>query len=438
MDENSLLLTHNLHRQDAEKFADHDPHLSKLNHLPYTYKSKLLQQLPQNIPGIFTLTGGGLVGKTTLLKQWVQHLIINKTLADDIVFYSGEWLDDFQKLIDLVQIEKARIIIIDEVTHIQNWEKAIKFFVDTGITKQKTFLLASSNKTLHKKIALHFPNPYDHIKKTDFYLNPLSFHEFITLKHPTSETKNINLSVEFEQYLLHGGYLIAINDIANNGLIQDETLKSYAAWLRREIQDSNKQEFFLLEIVTGIVSHYNSPVTWNMLSKESSIDHPKTISDYINLLESLSAVYVQPALIEEKLSPAPKKARKIMFCDPFIFHSIKAWLSPGKNVFKIQIQETIDDIELCSKLVKACVTTHYEKYYPTYYIKAEGEIDLAYIWEQRFWPIIIIWTNQLRAKDLKQIMKYPNGKILTKTMRSGAIEHIRTEPLPQALLKLGE
>jgi len=31
--------------------------------------------------------------------------------------------------------------------------------------------------------------------------------------------------------------------------------------------------------------------------------------------------------------------------------------------------------------------SHYARFYPTYYIKAEGEVDIAYISKGRFWPL---------------------------------------------------
>ena len=47
------------------------------------------------------------------------------------------------------------------------------------------------------------------------------------------------------------------------------------------------------------------------------------------------------------------------------------------------------------------------------------------------------WTRQLRAKDLKQIVKYPNGRILTRSRHCAEILGIPTEPLPLAMLCLG-
>ena len=126
-----------------------------------------------------------------------------------------------------------------------------------------------------------------------------------------------------------------------------------------------------------------------------------------------------------------------MFLDPFIFHAVNAWLKPCADPFNEQVKPMLMDQNRCAKLVEACVTTHYSRYYPTYYIKAEGEVDIAYVENKKFWPIEVKWTGQLRPKDLKQISKYKNGLILTKSKEQGLIQGIRTLPLPVALLSVG-
>lgn len=441
MNENFLLL--NRHLDNPEQFSTVDPHLSKLKHLRYVNSSQLLYQLPTAQPGIYTLTGGGLVGKTTLLKQWMAKLLSDGIPAKSITFFSGEFIDNYHMLINYLEMQlknkppdMIQYVLLDDVTRISGWDKAIKFSAEIGLLDRIVLLLASSDRNLQEKLKLHFPNRQYAAQLMDFHLYPLSFRECVLLKHPNPQTADINLTEEFNQYLLHGGFLIAINDFAMHGEILESTLTAYSDWMRKEILRHERQESFLREILTAIIEHYQTPITWNTITKELSINHPKTIGDYVALLESLDAVFVQFALLEKRLTKAPKKARKVMFFDPFIFHSMKAWLDPIKNPFETQIKPVLDNPEWCAKIVDACVTTHFSRYYPAYYIKAEGEIDLAYIFNRRFWPILITWTNQLHAKDLKQILKYPNGKILTKSQRSGTIEHIRTEPLPQALWRL--
>ena len=90
-----------------------------------------------------------------------------------------------------------------------------------------------------------------------------------------------------------------------------------------------------------------------------------------------------------------------------------------------------------SKLVEACVATHMRRRYPTYYIKAAGEVDVAYVDRGRFWPIEVKWTAQIRPRDLKQIRKYDNGRILARVRQSSTIDGVAVEPLPLALLGMG-
>lgn len=125
-----------------------------------------------------------------------------------------------------------------------------------------------------------------------------------------------------------------------------------------------------------------------------------------------------------------------MFTDPFIYHAAGAWLKPHKDPYHQQVAPAIADPTIVSKLAEACVITHYRRHYPTYYIKAAGEVDIAYVDENRFHPVEIKWTNQIRPNDLKQIARYPNGRILTKARQSKMIQNISTESLPLSLLRL--
>jgi len=141
--------------------------------------------------------------------------------------------------------------------------------------------------------------------------------------------------------------------------------------------------------------------------------------------------------LENKLAAAPKKAKKVIFSDPFIYHATNAWLNPCKDPFEMLLRPQIDSPESCSKIVESCVVNHYQRKYPVFYIKAKAEVDIAYIDKKRFWPLEVKWTGQLRPKELKQISKYSNGKILTKSYTPGKIQGIPTEPIPLNLLRLG-
>jgi predicted AAA+ superfamily ATPase len=241
---------------------------------------------------------------------------------------------------------------------------------------------------------------------------------------------------EFEAYIVHGGFLTAMNDMVTNGRIAADTLSTYADWIRGDVLKRGKQEHYLREVLSAIVRRYGTQVTWNNLVRDLSIDHPKTVADYISLLESMDAAFVQAALVEDKLAPAPKKARKVMFCDPFIFHAVSSWLKPVEDPYEQLIRISLLDNEKASTLVESCVITHYRRFYPTYYIKAKGEVDMAYVAGKRFHPVELKWTAQVRPTDLEQISKYSNGRILDKSKRSRNVRGIPAQPLPLALFRL--
>lgn len=169
-----------------------------------------------------------------------------------------------------------------------------------------------------------------------------------------------------------------------------------------------KQEIYLKEILMALLNRYNKPSSWHNITNAISIDSPKTVADYCELLSSMDALFIQPALLEDKLVAAPKKARKFMLADPFIYHAIQYCLEPTDDPFE-RINGDVVDPTLSSDLVEAVVSNQFRRFYPTYYIKIEGEVDVAYVDQGKFWPIEVTWRNQLCPKDIKQISKYQNG-----------------------------
>ena len=82
-----------------------------------------------------------------------------------------------------------------------------------------------------------------------------------------------------------------------------------------------------------------------------------------------------------------------------------------------------------SQLVESVCYNHFRHFYHTYYIKAEGEVDVAYIKDKTFWPVEVKWTKSLKANDLKQIAKYKNGIILGKQEAETIVNGIKSVSL---------
>ena len=449
---------HNTHLEDPGLFDKRDPHLRQLQQQLLVHRSNLLDKLPCDRPGIYSIGGGRQIGKTTLMKQWMAELLHNGIEPKRIAYLTGELIDDHHSLVRLLTetlnemvIIGVRYLLLDEVTYIRDWDKGIKYLADTGMLENVVMFLTGSDLVIIKEARMRFPGRRGTADIVDFHLYPLNFLEAVKLKKrfsaetlcrllnpeitPTTTSLD-KLYEEFDLYLVHGGFLTAINDLARHKRIMAATFATYSDWIRGDVLKRGKQEHYLREILAAIVRRYGSQITWNTLAYDLSIDHPKTVADYITLLASMDAAFIQAALVEDKLTAAPKKARKLMFADPFIFHAVRAWLTPHKDPYSRQVKSIVFDPDWTARLAEASVVTHYRRYYPTYYIKARGEVDVAYIDQNRFWPLEVKWTTQLRPKDLKQIAKYPNGRILTKSRHCGEILGIPTEPLPLALLRL--
>ncbi len=431
-------LAHNSHLINPKKFEQNDPQLAFLKTRKITYHWPLVKELPIKEAGIYTLEGGRQIGKTTLLKQWMAYLLKKGVNPQAIAFLSGELIEDFQSLLHLLQFQiqempkkGMKYLIIDEVSYIRDWDKAIKFAADAGMLRSTVLVLTGSDSSLIKEARARFPGRRGKADIVDFHLYPLSFREYVELIGTQKD-----LESSFKKYLIHGGYLTAINDLAMQGMIMPATLVTYSDWVRGDMMKRGKQESYLREIIQSIIKCYSSQVTWTTIANNLSIDHPKTVIDYLSLLESMDTILIQPALIEHKLTAAPKKARKISFRDPFIFHALRAWVEPTQDIYKNQILKTIEDPKLCSLLVEACVANTYARYYPTYYIKGDGEVDIAYVDQGTFWPVEVKWANHLRSAELKQISKYKNGLILTKNDHPGVVGGIPTLPVIQALLEV--
>jgi predicted AAA+ superfamily ATPase len=335
------------------------------------------------------------------MKQWMADLLQNGIAPERIVYFTGELIDDHHSLVRLITETMdempntdLRYIILDEVTYIRHWDKGIKYLADAGILENLVMFLTGSDLVIIKEARMRFPGRRGTAGTVDFHLYPLSFFETVKLKArfasekldqlmnsriEPSDQEVKKLYEEFDIYLIHGGFLTAINDMAKHKCILPHTFSTYSDWIRGDVLKRGKQEHYLREVLEAIIKRYGSQLTWNALARDLSIDHPKTVADYSALLESMDAVFVQAAILEDKLTAAPKKARKLMFSDPFIFHAVRAWLSPCKDPYSQQVVPLTSDPDWAARLVEACVATHYRRHFPTYYIKAEGEVDIAYM-----------------------------------------------------------
>jgi predicted AAA+ superfamily ATPase len=405
---NELQILHNQHHNGGlAALLGRDPHLQRWAIQPLRHVPALLEQLPEE-PGVYTIGGGRQIGKTTTLKLFIKKLLEAGRDPASILFVTGELITDHQTLIHEVQdflqsAPRPAVLIVDEVTYIRDWDKGVKFMADAGLLSGVRLILTGSDLLLIQEARMRFPGRRGRADQVDFHIRPLTFGEFIKLWNKPASNEL------FEQYMIHGGYLTAINDYKRDSKVSLATLRTYSDWIRGDVIKKGRSEGHLKSLLSALILRQGSQVSWNGLCGDLSIDHPKTVSDYVEILERLDVLNVVSAFDEARFVAAPKKAKKIFFTDPFIFQSVQFWLQNSADIPPISPQ-------IMGVLAEGIVHQHLRKSYLTYYIKAEGEVDVVAIKEgsREFTPIEVKWTTQIRPKDLKQIRKYKTGVVWAK------------------------
>jgi len=450
---------HNQFKESFSRYLDFDPHLRRLKENPFIFESPLLKENPFHMAGIYQITGGRQIGKTTFLKQFIKHLLEKKNVKpENIFFVTGEIIESHDILRRIVEgftknITTHGYLFIDEISYIKDWDRSIKYLADAGYFEDITVILTGSDSKIIRTAMKRFAGRRGAADQVDFDFNPLSFMEFVCLIREelqplcedlvevplTDENKKFNIHLgEFNEllhnYLIHGGYLPAINKYYSSSTIPKSVLNTYVHWIRGDILKHNKNENYLFEIIRGIKTTYNSQVSWNSLSKHLSIEHHKTVSDYCQILESMHVLHIQEAILEHKLTGAPKKNRKIYFCDPFIDHALSIYLDPQLTIETISAR--MNNNEFASSYIEAVCVDHCKRWLPTYYIKGlKGEVDLALVFNNTMYPFEVKWSKQLRSIGLKQISTYRNGVVLTPE-RSGRAMNCLFVPLARFLIQV--
>ncbi len=439
---------HNLHLDDPAVFRAMDPQLRELQRLPVAYRYPILEHLPVDRPGVYSITGGRRVGKSTVLKQWMADLMEAGVRPQRIVYLTGELIDDHHALVSLLgRITPERsptrpaYLLVDEVTYIRDWDRGVKYLADAGLLADVVLVLTGSDSVIIREARTRLPGRRGQEPRVDFHLYPLSFAEYLGLGTAgvmdggPAEGASALIGA-FERYLMHGGYLSAINDLEAHGRILPATFAVYADWIRGDMIKRGKQERFLAEIIGSVIRRYGSQVTWPGLAADLSIDHPMTVADYLQFLSQMDVLIVQHALREDRLAPAPKKARKVVFSDPFILHALRSWIEPVEDPFAAQVESILAAPEWAGRLAEACAAVHHHRMHPTYYIKGEGEVDIAIVEGSTFRPIEVKWTGQVRSTDLKQARKYRNSVICSR-LAANRLHGLPNELLPLHLQRLG-
>jgi len=369
--------------------------------------------------GLHFLTGPRQVGKTTALHLFIHELLEKGIEPYSICFLQCDEFSDFHELGEAIdaymETRKSRhiassVLVFDEITFVKEWWRTVKARIDARQMTRDTIIVTGSTSLDLLAQKERFPGRRG--EGIDAILFPLDFHQYAAL-HVTGLvasrlTKDLDIDAMcnpnlllsgklndlFQQYLITGGFPRPIHDFHRSGKVSSATYSDFLAWLKGDMQSAGKSMAFTKEIVQYLLEARNSAISWNSISKNTSIQSPTSVISYVEMLEHMFVIKILYVLNQQK-HVEPRRNKKVHFTDPFLFRVFSE--QTGVDVLDEHVAESI-------------VASHLARKYPTYYWKNGSEIDAIALVENS--PLG--FEVKYGKKSWKRVLHLPKQFILEK------------------------
>ncbi|MGL1934999.1 MAG: ATP-binding protein [Fibrobacterales bacterium] len=261
-------------------------------------RNKYLQWIHQyrNTPLIKVLVGMRRVGKSTLIEQFKDNLYAQEQLPEgsilhiDMELLKNRDITNAEALHDKVtsyftEHKENKVLLIDEVQEIAEWEKAINSFLKEG--EIDIYITGSNSHMLSSDLATFLAGRYVSLE-----VLPLSYRETLQLYGNNQHTDTL-----FQKYLKFGG-LPGLSHLPENEAVLFQTLDAYYSTiiLRDIIERYTIRSSALLEnLVSFFFDNIGNLVTAKSISNYLKSQHIKSsiesVQTYVGYLESCFALH---------------------------------------------------------------------------------------------------------------------------------------------------
>ncbi|MFH1432955.1 MAG: ATP-binding protein [archaeon] len=348
------------------------------------------------------------VGKTTFIKLHIKNLIDSGVDPKRTLYFSCEVLKDFNDILEIVRFSDSLItgkkyIFFDEVTFVKDWQRAIKFILDSPLSKDKIIHVTGSSSVELKKETF----PGRRIKTIHFL--PLSFKDYCMVFGSVNLKKELSDSVMaldaaelnekakkllfffgeidklFSSYIFCGGFPRSMYEYMENGKIPDETYDIYWKWIVADIAKIERSERITVSTLLGVLKNYGTRFSLNSIAKEMEVGSHVTIREYLEILENLFVLRSMFPIDLRKNTEDFARMRKAYFIDPFLFRVFK------RELTKMDVRD-----EEIPRLVEGVVAEHLlRRFDKVCYYQQKKEVDF-YI---NGTGIEVKWQNSVKKSD---------------------------------------
>jgi predicted AAA+ superfamily ATPase len=237
-----------------------------------------------------SLVGPRRVGKSYIMFQKIKELVTDNILYlnFDHPFLTGCSLKD---LMDLLKIYyeiyperkgKTNYFFLDEIQEIENWEKFVRYLLDT---KNKVFVTGSSSKLLSKEIATLLRG-----RTIQYFIFPLSFKEYLKFIGFENFNNQYSIKKELKTYIYGGGYPEYVLERNKNILFEILSNTIYKDLVERW-KIENLKVLKLITVLLANSSFTNITKLYNNISGMNLKVGKTTISNYLEYLEDSFVVF---------------------------------------------------------------------------------------------------------------------------------------------------
>lgn len=439
----------------AAVLISEDEKLRELGALKYPYHFSELDKIKLFEPGIYTIRGIRQIGKSTAIKTIIRDLLLSHKVESRSVFYfSCDGIHEHQELFDVidtylseVSLHKQNFIFIDEVTFVDEWQRAIKELADDGRLSNATVLLTGSNLIDLRKSSELLPGRRGRASVHDINISPLTFKEFVGLVKPDLSVLSLNDAIKcldeyqtlFKNYLLCGGIPKVINEYFSREQrsIPSYIYDMYRSWILGDILKAKKSEAIFESIIAYLIKSLATPVSWYKIGKESHLVSHTAAMDYVELLERMFVVKRLEHIDLGTRKPVFRKNKKIYFSDPFVFDALLALNEGLSEESWMCAKKWIDTPENVSKKVEQAVVLNLgRENRDIYYWLGDREVDIVVKNAANLTFHEIKYQSRVSASEFLWFNKlFKNEKLTVYTQRNyDVLENITCIPTCLGLL----
>jgi hypothetical protein len=317
-------------------------------------------------------------------------------------------------------------IFLDEISAVPDWQRGVKYLVDTGLTSETTIIVTGSHSMDIKGSAERMPGRRGQSSEVlDKLMLPMKFSEYVeTLDLTVSKAIRDNgllqetgrlgairqltagkiprsidkmssflnvLNDYHNQYLVTGGAPPVIDEYLKNGRVGEARYRDYVMAVLGDLSRYNKRETYVRQLINRLAEVLGTPISWSSLKKGTDIAHHETVAEYVDALgDNYTVVYLY-RLDLNKRAPCYGAEKKIFFRDPFIFHALRTW-ARGQDPFSKTLEylstpENIGRLSeniLCDHIVRLafslCAHKHtFEPATSVYYWRSKKDREIDFV-----------------------------------------------------------